>query len=212
MFTIDLLKGRGIPVRNRPENIAVAAVTVAVPVIIALIMFGYYMRSSIVLSVQKQEIIGCDTQISKMSEAAALQKTFESEKKIANGCLSEVATNIKNHIQWTPVLVEIVKNMPNSILLTGINVKEDNITKKVFSKETGKTTDVSVPVRTLQINVFETSGSVHGQSIRDFQDSLRSSAVFGPQLDNISVSQGVEKLKGQDVVSYQIDCSFKPGI
>ena len=158
MFTIDLLNGQGIPVRNRPENIAVTAVTVAVPALMALIMFGYYMRNSIVLSVQKQEIIGCEAQINKMSEAAALQKTFESEKKVANSCLSEVATNINNHTQWTPVLIEIVKNMPDSILLTGINVKEEMIAKKVFSKETGQTVEISVPVRTLQINIYENSG------------------------------------------------------
>ena len=40
MFDIDLLKGQGIPIRSRPEGVAVAIVTVAVPVIIAIVMFG----------------------------------------------------------------------------------------------------------------------------------------------------------------------------
>jgi ribosomal protein L24 len=213
MFTIDLLKGQGIPVRSRPENIAVTAVTLAVPAIIGAIMFGYYMRNSIAISIQKQEIASYETRINKLSEAAALQKAFEEEKKVVNGCLSEAAATINKHTQWTPVLIEIIKNMPDSILLTGINVREDNVKKKEPSKnKSGEMVEVDVPVRILQINACENSGPGYGQSIRDFQDRLRASPLFSSRLDNISVSQGVDTLKRQDVVSYQINCAFKPGL
>jgi hypothetical protein len=213
MFTIDLLKGQGIPARSRPENIALTAVTLAVIAISAAIMFGYYMHNSIVISIQKQEIASYETRINKLSKAAALQKAFEEEKKVVNGCLSEVATTISKHIQWTPVLVEIIKNMPDSIQLTGINIKEDIVKKKAPSKnKSGETVDIDVPVRILQINACENSGPGYGQSIRDFQERLRASPLFSSRLDNISVSQGADKLKGQDVVSYQINCAFKPGL
>jgi hypothetical protein len=213
MFTIDLLKGQGIPARSRPENIAVMAVTLAIIAIIAAIMFGYYMHNSIVISIQKQEIASYETRINKLSTAAALQKAFEEEKKVVNGCLSEVAATINKHTQWTPFLIEIVKNMPDSIVLTGINVKEDTIKKKAPSKnKSGETVDVDVPVRVLQINACENSGPGYGQSIRDFQDRLSTSPLFSSHLDHVSVSQGFDTFKGQDVVLYQINCAFKPGL
>jgi hypothetical protein len=213
MLTIDLLKGQGLPVKSRPESIAVTAITLQVPVIIAIIMFGYYMHNKVVISIEKQEITNYETKINNLSEAAAMQKAFEKEKETMNGCLSEVAATINKHTQWTPVLVEIVKSMPNSVQLTGIDIRQDTVKKKVPSKNKGEgMIDVSVPVRILRIDVRENSGRGHGQSIRDFQDGLRSSAVFSPRLDNINVSQEVDKFKGQDVVSYQINCAFKPGL
>jgi hypothetical protein len=213
MLTIDLLKGQGIPIKSRPKSIAVMAVMLAIPAIIAIIMFSYYMHNRVVISIQKQRMVNYETKINELSEAAALQETFEKEKKVVSGCLSEVATNINNHVQWTPVLIEIVKSMPDSILLTGIDIKQDTVKKKVPSKKgSEEKVDVIVPVRILQIDARENSGFGHGQSIRDFQNNLRSSAVFSPRLDNISISQGIDTFKGQDVVSYQINCIFKPGL
>jgi hypothetical protein len=213
MFTIDLLKGQGIPIRSRPENIAVTAVMLAVPAIITMIMFGCYLHNSAVISIQRQRIVNYETKVNELSEAVALQEAFEKEKVIINGCLSEVAATINKHTQWTPILIEIVKSMPDSILLTGIDIKQDTVKKKVPSKNKGEgMVDVVVPVRILQIDARENSGFGHEQSIRDFQDSLRSSAVFSPRLDNINVSQEVDTFKGQDVVSYQINCAFKPGL
>jgi hypothetical protein len=96
-------------------------------------------------------------------------------------------------------------------VLTGIDVSEQNTTKKVFSKKTGDMAEITVPVKVLQINVYENSGPIRGQAIRDFQDRLRASPLFSSRLDDVSVSQSVISSKGQDVVSYQIHCLFKSG-
>ena len=50
------------------------------------------------------------------------------------------------------------------------------------------------------------------EAIRDFSERLRSSSLLGPKLDNIRIAQGARKLKDEEVVSYQIDCFFKPGM
>jgi Tfp pilus assembly protein PilN len=211
MLTIDLLKGRGIPVRSNPDNIATMMVMLEIPVIVTIMMLGYYLHSDVVISIREQKIVNYERKIEKLSEAAALQEAVTNEKETIDSCLSEVAATINKHTQWTPVLIEIVENIPDSILLTGIDIKQGSVKKKVPSRDgNGGDVEVVVPVGILRINVREKSGFNHEQSIRDFEDSLRSSAVLGPQLDNINVSQGVDTLKGQDVVSYQIDCAFKP--
>ncbi|MHC4418134.1 MAG: hypothetical protein ACYSU6_06055, partial [Planctomycetota bacterium] len=92
MFTIDLLKGQGVPVKGRPEGLVVAAVTFAVPFVAAIVMFGLYLSDRIVISVKKQEIVSCQQSIDKLSEATKLQKSFEQERQLINSCLSEVAS------------------------------------------------------------------------------------------------------------------------
>lgn len=211
MFTIDLLKGQGIPAKSRPEGIAIAAAALAVPVIIAIVMFGLYLRNKIIISIQKQEIANYETRIDKLSDAVELQKSFEYEKNAISSCLSEVSTSIGRHTQWSPVLATLVKNMPDSVVLTDLEVKQGSVKRKVPKKDDPKKMiEISVPVRTLQINVCGSPQSNCDKAVRDFRERLRSSAFLGPKLENIRVSQRFGTLQSRDVVFYQIDCVFKP--
>jgi hypothetical protein len=45
MFKIDLLKGQGVPVKSRPESIAITAVALVVPIVIAFVMLGYFLQN-----------------------------------------------------------------------------------------------------------------------------------------------------------------------
>ena len=70
--------------------------------------------------------------------------------------------------------------------------------------------DIEIPVRTLRISVNGSTLYNSDEAVRDFRDRLWSSAFLGPKLENIGVSEKRETLEGQDVVSYEIDCVFKP--
>ena len=73
-----------------------------------------------------------------------------------------------------------------------------------------KMVDISVPVRTLQMSVSGRPGDNCDEAVRNFKDHLRSSALIGPKLEDIRVSQEFGTLEGRDVISYEIDCIFKP--
>jgi Tfp pilus assembly protein PilN len=213
MFTIDLLKGQGIPAKSRPEGIAIAAATLAVPVIIAIVMFGLYLRNKIIISVQKQAIANYETKIGGLSDAVELQKSFENEKNAISGCLSEASTSLGRHTQWSPVLATLVKNMPDSVVMTELEVKQSSVKRKVPKKDDPeKMIDISVPVRTLRIKVCGSPQSDCDKAVRDFRERLRSSTLLGPKLENIRVSQRLGTLESREVVSYQIECIFKPGL
>ena len=72
--------------------------------------------------------------------------------------------------------------------------------------------DITVPVRTLRMIVFGSPWSNSDEVVRDFRDRLLASDSLGPRLQNIEVSQEFSTLEGQDVVSYEINCIFKPGL
>jgi len=211
MFTIDLLKGQAVPIKRGPESIVITAVTFAVPIIVAIVMFGFYLSNKITISVQKQRIVSHKADIDKLSEAADLQKSFEQEKKAINNCLSEVSSSLDRHTQWSPVLVTVVKNMPDSMILTRLEVKQRSIKKKVPKKDDPeKMVDISVPVRTLQISVSGSPQHDCDKAVRDFRNRLRFSKLLEPKLEDIIVSQKTGTLEGQKVISYEIDCIFKP--
>lgn len=213
MFTIDLLKGQGVPAKSRPRNIAIGTAAVVVPIIIATAMFGFYFRNKVTISIKKNAITNFKTKIAGMSDVIEYQKSFEEQKTIYNNCLSEVSSNLDRHVQWSPVLVTLVKNMPESVVLTSLDVKQRSTRIKVPQKDDPKKmVEASVPVRSLQMTVAGRPESNCDEEIRDFSERLRSSSLLGPRLENIRIAQGVGKLKEEEVISYQIDCIFKPGM
>ncbi len=211
MFTIDLLKGRGIPVKAGPKDIAVLATTFAIPAVTLLIMLGYYTNNSITMATQRQKIINCQTRIDGLADAAKLQESFEKQKNTINGCVGEVACSIGEYTQWSPILKTVVENMPDSIVLTNLEVKQYSVKRKLPQKDDPqKTVDVTVPAKTLQIKVAGIPQSNCDKAVKDFQDRLRLSPALGPQIEDIRVSQKSEELDGREVISYDIDCMFKP--
>jgi len=213
MFTIDLLKGRGLPVRTKPQGVAIFVATVAVPVLAAILMVGYHIRNGVVISVQKQAIAGFDAQTQRLAGDWKLKEFREKEKFAIKSCLADMSTSIHRHIQWSSVLVALVENLPDSVILTSLEVKQDSVKRKIVKSDTGKKGDITVPVRTLKMRVGGNPIYNCDHEVRQFRDRLRTSEFLGPRLEDVViVSQGHDILDGRDVVAYDIDCVFKPGL
>ena len=211
VFRIDLLKGQGVPAKNRPEGIIVAAVTVAVPVIVGVVMLVFYLCNEITISVQSRAMVGYEKRIDHLSDSVELQKSFEEKKNNMSNSLLEVKSSITRHTQWSPVLEVLVKNLPDSLVLTRLGVEQRFVKRKMPRKDDSKRMiDVTVPVRTLQMDVSGSQRYNCDKAVRDFRDRLRFSSLLEPMLEDIRVSQQVDTLEGHDVVSYKIDCVFKP--
>jgi Tfp pilus assembly protein PilN len=213
MFTIDLLNGQAIPLKSKPGSLAIIAVTVAIPVVVAIGMLSFYTQNKIVVSMKKQEINRCQAEIDKLSDAVGLQKALEQKKRAYGGYLSEVNSSIKRHTQWSPVLTTLMENIPDSVVLTSLSVRQKSVKRKAPKKDDpDKMVEIDVLVRTLQLSVSGGPESNCDEAVRDFRDRLRDSAVLGPKLENIEVSQKSETQEGQNVVSYEISCVLKPGV
>jgi len=211
MFTIDLLKGQGVPLKSSPGGIAITAITIAIPLYVVIIMFGFYVDDMASMSIREQEIVRCQSMIEKLSDAVKLHESLEKEKIIYRNCLSEVKSSIGKYIQWSPVLVTLVENMPNSVMLTGLEIRQDSVRIKVPNPDNPQEmVDSSVPVKILRMSISGGPKYDCNKEVRDFQDQLQSSDFLRSRLENIVVSRESETLEGRDVASYEIDCVFKP--
>ncbi len=211
MFTIDLLKGEGIPMKSGPWGLVIIATAFAVPVFVAMMMLGFYLSDRIIVSERKQAIVNYEGYIGKMSDAVELQESFEKEKNSINNCLSEALSSASRHTQWSPILATVVENMPDSMVLTRLEVKQYSVSKKVPQQDDpNKTIDVSVPANTLQMSVSGRLQADNDKAVKDFKDRLRLSTLLAPKLEDIVISQKTDTFEGQEVVSYDIDCIFKP--
>ncbi len=213
MFTIDLLNGQAIPPKTTPGGLAILAMTALVPLVVAAGMLVMYMGDNDVLAAKKKEVAEYEMEISVHSGAVKMKKTLEKEKQACRKHLSEVKSSISKHTQWSPVLTTLIENMPDSVILTSLEIEHDSVRKSVPKKDNPKKkVEISVPVRILRLGV---SGGAEGdcdQSVKDFMGRLWASASLGPRLENISHSQESTVVDGGDIISYEISCFFKPGL
>ncbi len=212
LFTIDLLRGQGIPPKSGPADMAVAVITAAVPILVVIIIAGLFMRNKIVMSMMSREIAAMETKTSGLSDAIAFQKAIEQEKAHHNLCLSEVKSSIGKFNQWSPVLTLLVENMPSSVALTELEIKQDSVRKKVPKKDNPKEMiEINVPVTVMSLKMCSDSLSNNDEAVKIFRDYLRNSPLLSSKLDKVSVSKESGLLENRDVAFYLMNCTFKSG-
>ncbi|MHC4259098.1 MAG: hypothetical protein ACYSTF_01615 [Planctomycetota bacterium] len=213
MFSIDLLKGEGIPAKTRPEGVVMGVIALAVPILVAIAMIGIYLMNGITISIQKRNITQYAKQTEQLSETVEVHESLEREKGAINSSMSEVASSIGRHTQWSPVIATLVRNMPASLVLTKLEVEQKTTKKRVPSKaDPDQMVPISIPKRTLRIKVCGSSKHDCDGAIKSLKDKLRLSSLLGPKLEAIRVAQEHDILDGQPVISYTINCVFKPGL
>jgi len=212
MFAIDLLKGEAIPATSRPQGIAITAAAFGMPVMVAIVLFGLYMSNAAAISVQRPQVDYYQQKDEEFSEALAENESFEQQKNTINSVLSEVSASVHRHIQWSPIIVTLVESIPDSLLLTGLEVKRHNANRKIPKKDDPETLiSTNVTITTLRIQVSGKSAQASDVAVRHFSDCLRLSELLGPKLEDIEVSrENTDPKSGDDMVSYGINCVFKP--
>jgi hypothetical protein len=212
MFTIDLLKGKAIPLKSKPGSLAIIVISVVIPATVAAGMLSFYKHNKIVLSVKEQKIAKCEAEIEKLSDAVELQRALEKKKTTYSKCLSEVKSSIKRYTQWSPVLTTIINNIPESVALSSLVVEHNSVRRKVPKEDNPqKMVEVDVLVQTLRLSVVGDNQTNNDEAVREFRNRLRDSEFLGPRLENIGVSQKSETRNGREVVSYEISCVLKTG-
>jgi Tfp pilus assembly protein PilN len=212
MYTVDLLKGRCIPTRSSPKLAVLTAGVVAVPAFAAVFFLGCFLNNQLLMAAQRRGISKYQTMIDDLANSER-QLSLRKRQADAVEDLLDVATAVAQYTQWSPVLETLVESMPDSLILTGLEVSERPVRKKVpRPDDPKKSVEVSVPARTLRVRL--TGGTETGcdRQVRRLTDRLRVSAAMKALLDDVRVSQGFDQFEGRRAVSYQIDCIFKPGL
>ncbi len=212
MFTIDLLKGQGIAAKSKIEHIVVASLTISMLVIVVIVMLGFYLSNGVAMAMDKQQAANYEEKIAKFSKAVKMQKSFESEKEAVRYSLSEVSSSINRFTQWSPVIMTMVENMPDSMILTKLELKPRKVKRLIPQKDNpGNMVNVGVLINMLNISVCGSPRTNYDKEVRAFSDRLSSSELLKEsRLEEIRVSQKVDKERGQDVVIYEMECIFGP--
>lgn len=211
MYTIDLLKGEGVPIRSRPGGIAFACLIVVLPFLAVLGTTSFCMDNDVVIAIQQQQVSRLTTAVGALSGAVQKREALEREKTEATRMLADVKTALGGHHQWSPILTSLAESLSDTLVLTRLEARQDTIRATVPAKDgPARKVEVSLPVRVLRICVYGKDKEASAEAVRRLQESLRSSVALGPLLDTITVSQAATTMDGHEAALYELNCVFKP--
>ena len=191
MFTIDLLKGSGQPNRLKPYELVLICVTVVVPVVATLVLSAIYVNDKITSSILADQL-----------------NSWEEMNGKINNNLQDVSKNINWHQNWSPVLVEIVSNVPPSMIITRIELNRQIVKKKITQKDSKRKKEIKFPINSLEIGIAGNSENNYDILVEKFQKSLKKSDRF-QNVDNLQVSRSPVRLGKRDVTTYTLNYIFK---
>jgi hypothetical protein len=208
MFTIDLLKGEGLPVKSKPILIIRNSIPFLILLIVAVTMAGMYVSNSVVLN-------RLDTKLSTYAESkefSEVEKFIEqsnARRNEMNGVLKEVSASISAHKPWSQIMIEVVENLPDSLALNKLEIQRQPNREKAKDND-GKPIDITWYKYTMQIGTESDRGFEANAVIEEFVQKLKASQILAPKIDEITVVSKQASNKDNDKhINFQIDCVFK---
>lgn len=201
MFKIDLLKGKGIPVKSKPREAVLIGISFGVPVTVLIVLLGHYLYGEVIASTQKGLVNSYETKLSRLADKLAVQESAEAEIIALNTCLKEVAENIGGHIQWSPILQVVADNMPEALVLEKLEVREESVRREIPRKDDpSKRVPIYINRRVMQISLYGKLGVDNDEAVLQFQQNLRASGMLSPKVDNIKADEK------EGLMRYKIEC------
>lgn len=206
MFTIDLLKGRGLPKKSSPKEIAARAALLVIPVILTVVIASYYIGNKITMGILSKEIVNYQSKMGDLMGNIKFYRSFEKEKDLIECSLTDVAKAVVPHKQWSPIIVDLIKNLPDSIILTRLNAKQE-MAKRA---EQNAAANVQISRYALTMSVSGSSVFNFPNDVKDFKNKICNSPLFSDKLEDVKISQISDMVNNSDMISYEIDVVFKP--
>ncbi|MHC4331424.1 MAG: hypothetical protein ACYSWW_25245 [Planctomycetota bacterium] len=210
MHTIDLLRGEGIPPKTTLGSVLIVVVIAAVPVLVGAAMADRYLQSRETIAIQQKAITTDKATIEELADIVALQKLVEQSQSVTNTRLSEVASCLGDYVQWSPVLVTLVENMPEKMVMSKLSAESTVERIRVPKKDNpNQEIDVSVTKRTLVLDISASQPGNYETIVRDYRTRLKASELLGPKLEEITASKKPGGSGDDKTVSWTMNLIFK---
>ena len=211
MFTIDLLKGKGVPDQLKPTMIAIGSVPFVVPVLAAVVLVCFYGGTFVRIAGAKSEIAPLEKEILEHLPEVKFAREINAGISNTNKDLNEVGVAIKQFCQFSGILETLSEELPDSILFKEIKVTGVREKKKMPDpKDPSKQINGRFMKRVMRISVCGIPSRKTDVAVHEYINRLQESKALGSLIERIGiVSEEDSKLDEKTVTLYGIECRFK---
>jgi len=210
MHTIDLLRGEGVPAKATAGTVAIVIVTVLVPLLAGALMADRYLNNRENIDIQQEAIARNQVTIDELAWDVEWKSEKLKEQGLITKKLSEVATCVDDYIQWTPVLLALVENMPRDMIMSRLAASS-----RVERQQAPSPTDpnnminINVNKRSLAVDVTGTEQRNYGSIVQKYTEDLKKSPRLAQILQDINVSQKRVGSMDEETATWTMNLIFK---
>ena len=117
MFTIDLMKGQGLPVKTDIKTMTATGIAFSIPFILLLLMAGSFFYSRIVIKTQTYSLREHQTRFDRLKPELEQGKTQKAEQEKITLCLTETDEVLSKYVQWTQLMMLLSEHLPPEIFI-----------------------------------------------------------------------------------------------
>ena len=210
MYKIDLLKSNGLPARSNIKSATAIGFLFSVPIVIFVMMTGSYAQSRMLINSDGQTLGHYENKFSNLKSRLMKEDLIVQRYNALNESLHEVRDMLDNNIQWTPSLATIEGLLPPALTIGRMEVKIKTFQKAVPQRGNSDV-EINVPIykRILTMYLHSSSKIDPDAIVTKFKNDLTNSPLLKSQIRDITISsRKPEKIKGLDVMSYEMNCTF----
>lgn len=182
MHKIDLLKGQGLPVKTTIGSVFFAALIFVVPLLIAAAMVGFYLTNKTEIGITTSQIERLDKIIADSEPNASKTEKMRKELNYYATRLNEVAKCVKTYVQWTPVLIDIVKDKPEQMVMKRLEVVNDDKSSVKKNNDPNKPLVLKIPQRKMTLEINGDGMGDYNLTVQEYQNKLRMESSLQPDI------------------------------
>ncbi len=209
MFSIDLLKGKGLPHRSSPKRALMKAVSFLIPIMAVMAWAASYQHDCRLTIEQKAAAEENQSVIEVASKAIKTFQQINSSTADMNRCLDALTAALSYRVQVSDLLVAFVQNLPDEIIIYEVDIDREAVMEKVKNTQKNVMEQHLAVDREMKLTLCGFDSESSDQLVQDYVDRLKQSEMLSTVFADIKpTAQQRGVVDGRSATYYEIECTL----
>lgn len=210
MFSIDLLKGKGLPRKVDLTRSALKVLPILVPVLAVAAFASAYQHDRAALQSQQQTLRSNQQQLEGYAADVAEYDAINQRITRMKRCLKDISKSLSYRVQVSEVFAELVQLLPKNIFVYEMELDRNSVRKKIQQTDSDEVKQVLVVHRTLSLVLCGYDSDQSDAAVQDYVNTLKQSPLLAEMFTEIKPparQQG--EVDGRTAIYYEIECILR---
>ena len=209
MFSIDLLKGKGLPHRSSPQCALMKAASFLIPVMAVMAWAASYQHDCTLAAERKADAQENQAVIEAASKDIKTFQQVNSSAADMSRCLADLTAALTYRVQVSDLLVAFVQDLPDEIIIYEMDMDREAVMEKVKNTQNNTMEQHLAVERELKLTLCGFAQENSDQLVQNYVDRLKQSDILSTVFADIKpTAQQRGVVDGQPATYYEIECTL----
>lgn len=210
MFSIDLLKGKGKPLKSDPKRTMLKTVPFLIPLIAVVAWAASYQQDCSRLQTQKAAIEKNQAVVDASQEAVEDYRQINAQITKMGHCLETITKGLSYRIQVSDLLVELAQKLPGEIFIYEMKLDRTTSVERLQQKNVSDAKEKVIVQRKLKLTLCGFDQVQSDKWVRDYVNYLKSSPVLANIFTDVKPAARRQGVVDQRPATYhEIECTLR---